>query len=104
MIYDQSSRDIYIIKEEQKLITKNLEGKVESTLMIIFRSTIVKHKSNNQSFQYKFDGKKHFFFMTSTLRQISWLKTRIHLTGAVTNTWIRFESDKSFIKFEIGTN
>ena len=29
---------------------------------------------------------------------------KIHLTGAATNPWIRFESDDSFIKFEIGTN
>ena len=28
----------------------------------------------------------------------------IHLTGAATNPWIRFKSDDSFIKFEIGTN
>ena len=31
-------------------------------------------------------------------------RTEIHLTGAATNPWIRFESDHSFIKFEIGTN
>ena len=29
---------------------------------------------------------------------------KIHLTGAATNPRIRFESDDSFIKFEIGTN
>ena len=28
----------------------------------------------------------------------------IHLTGAATNPWIRFESDDSFIKYVIGTN
>ena len=31
-------------------------------------------------------------------------KKKIHLTGAATNPLIRFESDDSFIKFEIGTN
>ena len=31
-------------------------------------------------------------------------KKRIHLTGAATNPWIRFESGDSFIRFEIGTN
>ena len=30
-------------------------------------------------------------------------KLQILLTGAATNPWIRFESDDSFIKFEIGT-
>ena len=32
------------------------------------------------------------------------IKTNIHLTGAATNPWIRFEYNDSFIKFEIGTN
>ena len=32
------------------------------------------------------------------------LKHEIHLTGAATNPWIRFESDDNFIEFEIGTN
>ena len=31
-------------------------------------------------------------------------KSKIHLTGAATNPWIRFEYDDSFIKFEIGTD
>ena len=33
-----------------------------------------------------------------------WEILRIHLTGAATNPWIRFEYDDSFVKFEIGTN
>ena len=28
----------------------------------------------------------------------------IHLTGAATNPWMRFESNDSFIKFQIDTN
>ena len=33
-----------------------------------------------------------------------WHIYEIHLTGAATNPWIRFESDDSFTKFEIVTN
>ena len=32
------------------------------------------------------------------------IKGQIHLTGAATNPWMIFESDDSFIRFEIGTN
>ena len=39
-------------------------------------------------------------FNASTTKE----NNEIHLTGAATNPWIWFESDNSFIKFEIGTN
>ena len=37
-------------------------------------------------------------------RLIHLLYIEIHLTEAATNPWIRFESDDSFIKFEVWIN